>query len=100
MSYTLTLACAEEIAETDRRAAEQRYRRALDEALGDAALVLPTYRAWLGIVARHGDSPDLSALTDAERDLAERWQAAETAAVTAAFGPNRYLDEARFEIVL
>jgi hypothetical protein len=58
MSYTLTLVGAEDASEADRRAAEQRYRRALDDALGDASLVLPTYRAWLGIVARHGDSPD------------------------------------------
>jgi hypothetical protein len=28
----------------------------------------------------------------------ELWQAAESAAVTAAFGPHRYLDEGRFEI--
>lgn len=98
MSYTLTLVCPDETSEAERRGAEQRYRRALDEALGDASLVLPTWRAWLNIVARHGDSPDLSALTDAEREVAEHWQAAESAAITAAFGPNRYLDEARFDI--
>ncbi len=74
--------------------------RATPEALGDASLVLPTYRAWLGIVARHGDSPDVSALTDPERDVLELWQAAESAAITAAFGPHRYLDEAWFEIRL
>jgi hypothetical protein len=93
MSYTLTLVGAEDASEADRRAAEQRYRRALDDALGDASLVLPTYRAWLGIVARHGDSPDVSALTDPERDVLELWQAAESAAITAAFGPHRYLDD-------
>ena len=98
MNYTLTLVCPDEVGEADRRAAEQRYRRALDEALGDASVVLPTWRAWLGIVARHGDSPDVSALTDAEREVAELWLAAEAAATTAAFGPNRYLDEARFDI--
>ena len=100
MSYTLTLVGAEDASEADRRAAEQRYRRALDDALGDASLVVPTYRAWLGIVARHGDSPDVSALTDPERDVLELWQAAESAAITAAFGPHRYLDEAWFEIRL
>ena len=98
MNYTLTLVCTDDASEADRRAAEQRYRRALDEALGDASLVLPTYRAWLGVVARHGDSPDRSALTDAERAVVELWLAAESAATTAAFGPNRYLDEARFDI--
>ena len=98
MSYTLTLVCPDEASEAERRAAEQRYRRALDEALGDASLVLPAYRAWQGIVARHGDNPDVSALTDPERAVLELWQAAEAAAVTAAFGPHRYLDEGRFEI--
>jgi hypothetical protein len=98
MSYTLTLVCPEESSEAERRGAEQRYRRALEQALGDASFVLPTWRAWLGIVARHGDTPDLSALSDAEREVAELWQAAESAAITAAFGPNRYLDEARFDI--
>jgi NAD(P)-dependent dehydrogenase (short-subunit alcohol dehydrogenase family) len=90
----------DDASEADRRAAEQRYRRALNDALGDASLVLPTYRAWLGIVARHGDSPDVSALTDPERDVLELWQAAESAAITAAFGPHRYLDDAWFEIRL
>ena len=87
MTYTLTLVCPDEVGEADRRAAEPRYRRALDEALGGARLVLPTWRACPGIVARHGDSPDRSALTDAEREVAERWLAAEAAATTAAFGP-------------
>lgn len=98
MSYTLTLVCPDEVSEAERRAAEQRYRRALDEALGDASLVLPSYSAWLGIVARHGDNPDVSALTDPEREVLELWQAAESAAIAAAFGPHRYLDEGRFEI--
>jgi hypothetical protein len=98
LSYTLTLVCPDEVSEAERRAAEQRYRRALDEALGDASLVLPSYRAWLGIVARHGDNPDVSALTDPEREVLERWLAAEKAATEAAFGPHRYLEEARFEI--
>ena len=40
----------------------------------------------------------LEALTAAERTVFEQWQAAEAAAMTAAFGPHRYLDEARFEI--
>jgi arginine exporter protein ArgO len=100
LSYTLTLISAEEASGADCRAAEQRYRRALDDALGDASLVGPTFQAWLGIVARHGESPDVSALTDPEREVLELWQAAESAAITAAFGPHRYLDDARFEIGL
>ncbi len=98
MSYTLTLITAEEASDAERRAAEQRYRRALDAALGDASLVAPTYRVYLRIVAVHGESPDVTALTDAEREVVEQWQAAESAAMTAALGPHRYLDDARFEI--
>jgi hypothetical protein len=53
---------------------------------------------YLRIVAVHGESPDVTALSDAEREVVEQWQAAESAAMTAALGPNRYLDDARFEI--
>jgi hypothetical protein len=98
MSYTLTLITGEEASETERRAAEQRFRRALDAALGDASLVAPTYSVYLRIVAVHGHSPDVTALTDAEREVVEQWQAAESAATVAAFGPHRYLEEGRFEI--
>lgn len=100
MPYTLTLTTAEETSETERREAEQRFRGALDAALGSAGLVLPTYMAFLQIVGVYGDAPDLDALSTAEREVFEQWQAAESAAMTAAFGPHRYLDEARFEIGL
>jgi hypothetical protein len=98
LSYTLTLITGEEASDAERRAAEQRFRRALDAALGDASLVAPTYGVYLRIVALHGDSPDVTALTDAEREVVEQWQAAESAAMTAAFGPHRYMGDARFEI--
>lgn len=98
MSYTLILRTFEEASDSERREAEQRFRRALDAALGDASLVVPTYTAYLQIVGTYGDAPDLDALTTAEREVFEQWQAAECAAMTAAFGPHRYMDEARFEI--
>jgi hypothetical protein len=98
MSYTLTLVTGEDASETERRAAEQRFRRALDATLGDANLVLPTYSVYLRIVSTYGESPDVTALSDAEREVVEQWQAAESAALTAALGPHRYLDDARFEI--
>jgi len=100
MSYHLTLITSEEASEAERTAAAQRFRRALDAALGDAGLVAPTYAAFLRIIAHYGYSPDVTALTDAEREIVEQWQAAESAAMTAAFGPHRYLEEARFEISL
>ena len=98
MSYTLTLRTSEEASGSERRDAEQRFRRALDAALGDASLVAPTYTAYLQIVGTYGDTPDLEALTSSEREVFDQWQAAEAAAMTAAFGPHRYMDEAWFEI--
>lgn len=98
MTYTLTLRTSEEASDTERREAEQRFRRALDAALGDASLVAPTYTAYLQIVGAYGDAPDLDALTSSEREVFDQWQAAESAAMTAAFGPHRNMDEAWFDI--
>ncbi|RYF40579.1 MAG: hypothetical protein EOO25_12230 [Comamonadaceae bacterium] len=81
-----------------RREAEQRFRSALEDTLGDAALVAPVYRAYQRIAATYGEQPDLEALTDAERAIFEQWQAAENAAVAAAFGPNRYMGDAMYEL--
>lgn len=100
MSYSLTLHAGEDASEQERRAAEQRFRQTLEAALGDAGLVAPVYAAYLKILAAHGDAPSAEALTDAERELFGQWQAAESAAVSAAFGPHRYMDEPQFEIHL
>lgn len=99
-TYTLTLEAGDGISDTQRREAELRFRQALEDALGDAALVPPMYAAYLRIAAVHGDEPAPQALTDAEREVLTQWQEAESAAITAAFGPNRYMDQARFEIGL
>lgn len=98
MAYFLTLYDADGASETQHREAEQRFRQALEQALGDASLVGPVYTAYLRIVGAYGDHPDLEALSDAERAVFEQWQAAETAAVAAAFGPNRYMGDAMYEI--
>jgi len=98
MTYTLKLHTSEDASTAACRAAEQRYRRALEAELGDASLVLPMHAAAQAILTRYGDHPDLAALTDAERHIFEQWQMAETAALTAALGPHRYLDDAWFEI--
>lgn len=98
--YTLTLYDADGVSEGERREAGKRFRRALEDTLGDAALVAPVYRAYLRIAATYGEQPDLEALSDAERAIFEQWQAAEAAAVAAAFGPNRYMGDAMYEIGL
>jgi hypothetical protein len=98
MAYFLTLYDADGASEIQHREAEQRFRQALEQALGDESLVGPVYAAYLRIVGAYGDQPDLEALSDAERAIFEQWQAAETAAVAAAFGPNRYMGDAMYEI--
>lgn len=98
MTYTLTIFDADGVAQTQRREAELRFRRALEESLGDAGLVAPVYTAYLRIVATYGEVPPADALTDAERAVFEQWQAAETAAVVATFGPHRYMGDAMYEI--
>jgi len=104
MTYTLRLeagdADGEGISPLQRREAEQRFRAALEESLGDAALVAPIYSAYLRIVAVYGDDAASDALSEAEREILTQWQAAESAAVTAAFGPNRYMDQPRFDILI
>ena len=50
------------------------------------------------ILATHGDTPAPDVITQAEREVFDQWQAAESAAVTAAFGPHRYMGDAQFEI--
>lgn len=98
MTYTLTLFDADGVSDAQRREAEQRFRDALEDSLGDASLVLPVYAAYLRIVATYGEVPAPDALTDAERAIFEQWQAAETAAVAATFGPHRYMGDAMYEI--
>jgi len=97
MTYSLILYEAD-VSDAQRREAEQRFRRTLEDTLGDAELVAPVYTAYLRIVGSHGEAPDPESLTDAERAIFEQWQAAETAAVAAAFGPNRYMGDAMYEI--
>ena len=97
MTYSVILYEAD-VTDAQRSDAERRFRDALEEALGDATLVAPVYRAYLRIVGTYGDAPDPDSLTEAERAIFDQWQAAETAAVAAAFGPNRYMGDAMYEI--
>jgi hypothetical protein len=98
MTYSLTLYEADGVSDLQRREAEQRFRGALEDVLGDAALVAPVYSAYLRIVATYGEAPSEDSLSDAERAIFDQWQAAEAAAVAAAFGPNRYMGDAMYEI--
>ena len=98
MPYQLTLNTYEEVSPAQLAAAEKRYRKALELVLGDAQLVWPVYKAFQKIVLTYGEEPDLDLLTEEEQLLFQTWQEAERAATVAAFGENRYMGEARFEI--
>ena len=98
MSYTVKLFAEDEVTSDQHHAAIARFKAALDEALGDSALVLPVYAAYTRIVATYGDDPSEDALSPGELAVFTQWQAAEAAALTAALGPNRYLGDAQFEI--
>jgi hypothetical protein len=99
MTYRLKLHEAD-ASPQELRDAEQRFRQALDESLGDASLVAPMYTAYQRIVGLHGEEFDEEVLSEAERLVFNQWRTAELAAVTAAFGPNRYMGDAMYEIRL
>jgi hypothetical protein len=98
VAYLLKIFSAEDVTNTDRELAAQRFRAALEAALGDAALVLPCYHAYQKLFLRYCDHPRPWPVSSAELLLVEQWEAAELAATQAAFGVNRYLGDADFEI--
>jgi hypothetical protein len=98
MSYTLKLYAWEDASPGQQEAALQRFRQALDASLGDESLVLPVYGVYRRIVATYGENPSEELLSDGELEILKAWQAAESAALTAALGPNRYMGDAEFEI--
>lgn len=100
MNYNVRLYVPEDTSPAQRQAAERLFRQALEAALGDAALVAPVYAAWQTIVAEHGETPDVQALSVDQRMVQESWQQAERAALEAVFGPHRHLDEGGYEIRL
>jgi hypothetical protein len=97
-AYALRVYAGEDASPGQVRAAEQRFRAALDAALGDENLVLPVHAAYRKLVAIYGESPAEDVMSDVEKLVFEQWQAAESAALTAALGPDRYVGEAEFEI--
>ncbi len=100
MHCTVKIFHADDVSDTERNHATQRFCAALEAALGDAGLVAPVYRAYLRLLQRHGEHTRPWALTPAEQLLADQWEAAELAATRAAFGPERYLGDAHFELAL
>ncbi len=98
MPYTVRIFSAEDIPDADRTAAAQRFCKALDETLGAADLVAPVYQAYLRLLQVHGEQARPWDLTPSEQILADQWEAAEAAALAAAFGTDRYMDDAQYEL--
>lgn len=98
MDYEVKLFDADGVGPAQLRAAQARFKAVLNQALGDPALVLPVYQAYQRIAATYGDPPDLAALTEAERTIAEQWLAAEQAALAAVFGSLRSMGDGLYEL--
>ncbi|MES2283705.1 MAG: hypothetical protein V4542_20015 [Pseudomonadota bacterium] len=98
MAYTLKIFTADDVSAAERAQAEHRFRTALEITLGDSALVLPVYQAYLRLVQTYGDHQRPWPLNVDEQVLADQWEAAELAATQAAFGAGRYMGDAEFEI--
>lgn len=98
MTYTLRIFHTDDVSDAERDAAAQRFRAALEASLGDASLVAPVYRAWLRLLQAHGEQARPWDLSPAEQLLADQWEAAELAATQAAFGTDRYMGDAHFEL--
>ena len=69
MSYSVRLYAFEDVSDEEKRQAERRFCKALNEALGDASLVLPVYAVYRKLVALHGDTPSADALSTEELEL-------------------------------
>ena len=99
MLYTVRIFHSEDVSDAERADAVQRFRSALEASLGDASLVLPVYRAYQRLLHGHGEHARPWDLTPAEQVLADQWEAAELAGTQAAFGVERYMGDAQFELL-
>lgn len=98
MTYVLKIFSAQDVTDGQREEAEKRFRFALEKSLGDSSLVLPVYHAYLRLLQMHGDHARPWPLSDDEQLLTDQWEAAELAATQAAFGKDRYMGDAQFEL--
>ncbi len=98
MTYSLKIFTADDVTPAERVLAEKRFRSALDDALGSPEFVLPVYRAFSRLLLAHGEAERPWPITSDEQLLVDSWEAAELAATQSAFGVNRYLGDADFEL--
>ena len=95
MSYTVQLVKWPELAEADRRAAESRFKRALEEKLGGASHVPRCYRAFMNAANSRADT-----IPTAEAQDAAAYIIAQNAADKAGFDGLGHFDGAHFEVFL
>ena len=98
MTYSLKIFTADDVTSLERELAIKRFRAALDEAVGSAAMVLPIYRVYTRLLLAHGDAERPWPISSDEQTVVDQWETAELAATVAAFGVNRYLGDADFEL--
>lgn len=98
MTYQVIIFDSDGATPEQKAAAARRFREVLEAQLGDSDLVVPVYLAFRRIAAAYGESPDLLALSEAEREIWEQWSSAEGEAVAAAFGTHRYMGDAMYRI--
>ena len=98
MTYSLKIFTADDVTSGERELAIKRFRAALDEVLGSELFVLPTYRAYSRLLLAHSDAERPWPISTDEQTVVDQWEAAELAATVAAFGVNRYLGDADFEL--
>jgi hypothetical protein len=97
-SYTVTIFSGDDASDAQKVQAAERFCAALEAQLGDASLVAPMYVMYQRLVNTFGETPDVEVMNDAEREVFESWQLAESAAMQAAFGTHRYLDEGGYQL--
>lgn len=96
--YTVKLIDAPGLSATQRSAAELRFRRALEFALGGPDDVLPALQACL-LVRTLNEGTPTGSVPEAEQQVIALWEKAEADVIVAAFRPlAREMGNARFEI--
>lgn len=102
LPFAIELWLSEELPPRQRQQAQQAFAQALAQSLGDAALVLPTYQAFVAIVQAQGtgsaEGIEVENLPDAQRHVFESWRLAETQAMQAVFGLQRHMGEGLYTL--
>jgi hypothetical protein len=100
--YTVKMVGATGLSASERRAAELRFRMALEAGVGGASYVVPTLQACLlarALTANLSPEELADAEHDAEREVIALWEKAEDQAIMTALKPlNRDMGDACFAI--